>query len=45
MLVRKRTNELQEFQGEKIYNAIIAAMKSVDENNSSCISVAKRIVK
>ena len=45
MLVRKRTNELQEFQGEKIYNAIIAAMKSVDENNSSGISVAKRIVK
>ena len=45
MLVRKRTNELQEFQGEKIYNAIIAAMKSVDEDNSSGISVAKRIVK
>lgn len=45
MLVRKRNGELQEFQLAKIYNAIIAAAKEVDELDKQTESIAKRIAK
>ena len=45
MLVKKRTGELQEFQGEKISNAINVAATEVNENNEGTQAIIKRIIK